>query len=269
MIEVPSWDQVDAAALCRDARLLAFDLDNTLAFSRKPMSPAMASRISQLTRLIPLAVITGGRHDLVVKQVLDMLDEQTNKQSLYLMPATGTQLYLWVQGAWHCEYSYVLSAEERDAAVRSLMRHAQEDGLLEGPVWGERIEDRGSQITFSALGQLAPEEAKLGWDPTDLKKERLAEAVARDLPRLAVHPGGLTSIDVSKQGIDKAYAVRKLSELLDIPVANMVMVGDRMTPGGNDYPAAAAGALAVRVSNPEDTLALCDRLLAELRPTGQ
>jgi phosphomannomutase len=32
-------------------------------------------------------------------------------------------------------------------------------------VWGELIEDRGSQITFSAIGQQAPLEEKKRWDP--------------------------------------------------------------------------------------------------------
>jgi hypothetical protein len=32
--------------------------------------------------------------------------------------------------------------------------------------WGEQIEDRGSQITFSALGQSAPIDAKNNGTPT-------------------------------------------------------------------------------------------------------
>jgi len=37
--------------------------------------------------------------------------------------------------------------------------------------WGEQIEDRGSQITYSALGQQAPIEEKKKWDP-DFTSER-------------------------------------------------------------------------------------------------
>ena len=36
--------------------------------------------------------------------------------------------------------------------------------------WGDLIEDRGSQVTYSALGQLAPLAAKAEWDPTGDKK---------------------------------------------------------------------------------------------------
>src|SRR3546814_527397 len=44
--------------------------------------------------------------------------------------------------------------------------------------WGERIEDRGSQITFSALGQQAPLDAKERWDP-DFAKRKVIQAALR------------------------------------------------------------------------------------------
>ena len=43
-----------------------------------------------------------------------------------------------------------------------------------------------------------------------------------------------------------------------------MFVGDRMSPGGNDYPAAQAGAAALSVTGPGDTLRLCDELLDRL-----
>ena len=82
-----------------------------------------------------------------------------------------------------------------------------------------------------------------------------------DLPDLRVRSGGYSSVDVSKHGIDKAYAVRRLAEILDVPVGNIVFVGDRMTPDGNDYPAVAVGAVGMKVENPQDALGLMDALL--------
>ncbi len=49
-----------------------------------------------------------------------------------------------------------------------------------------------------------------------------------DLPDLRVRSGGYSSVDVSQHGIDKAYAVRRLAEILDVPVGGIVFVGDRM-----------------------------------------
>ncbi|WP_420829333.1 HAD-IIB family hydrolase [Bifidobacterium miconis] len=269
-MRVRAWDNADCASMCRRMQAIAFDLDNTLASSRQPMKPDMAARFTELTRLLPVAVVTGGRHGLVVSQVLDVLGPDADLDNLHLMPTSGTRYYRWHDGAWRLEYAYDLSDGDFAAAVASLERRARELGLWEDHVWGERIENRGSQITFSALGQGAPEEAKRAWDPDDERKRRLAAAVAADLPQLKVRPGGYTSIDVSLPGMDKSYAVRRLAESLGIEPADIVFVGDRMTPGGNDYPAAQAGAEAISVTGPADTVRLLDALLPLLRerPAG-
>jgi len=59
--------------------------------------------------------------------------------------------------------------------------------------------------------------------------------------------GGETSIDVTKPGIDKAYGIRKLRDILGIEINEMIFVGDTLFPGGNDYPAEEAGVVSIRV----------------------
>ena len=263
-VAVPSWRDVDVDAVCASVRAVAFDLDNTLARSRKPMKPAMAERFSALTRLLPVAVITGGRYGLVVSQVLDMLGDDADRTNLHLMPTSGTRYYRWGGDRWDLAYSHDIDDQSKRAIVASLERRARELGLWEDQAWGPRIDDRGSQITFSALGQQAPVEVRERWDPDNAKKNVLADAVARDLPELQVRAAGTTSVDVSLRGYDKAFAVRELAGALGIEVGAILFVGDRMTPDGNDYPAAAAGALAVRVEGPEDTVRLCDALIGAL-----
>ena len=51
-ISVPYWNIVDVNMLCEGARLIGFDLDNTLARSKKPMKADMAECFSALTSLI-------------------------------------------------------------------------------------------------------------------------------------------------------------------------------------------------------------------------
>lgn len=261
---VPFWTEADLDAVARRARLVAFDLDNTLARSKQPMLPEMADRFSRLTRRIDVAVVTGGRQELVVSQVLDVLTPEADLGRLHLMPTSGTRYYRWRDGAWRLVLSHDLSSRDKARAVASLERHARALGLMDGACWGERIEDRGSQITFSALGQQAPEEAKRAWDADGSLKRRLAEAVQADLPDLLVRAGGYTSVDVMARGVDKAYAVRELAARQGIGVGDIVFVGDRMGPDGNDWPAVAAGAFGLRVDGPRDTLGLCEGLLARL-----
>jgi hypothetical protein len=69
-------------------------------------------------------------------------------------------------------------------------------------VWGEPIEDRGSQITFSALGQQAPLEEKKRWDPDFTKRKKIKAVLENLIPEFSVHLGGTTSVDVTKPGID-------------------------------------------------------------------
>lgn len=263
-VSVPRWDAVDIEALCKGAGLIAFDLDNTLARSKKPMKDDMAKVFSVLTSMIDVAVITGGKYALLQSQVVDRLTGTANRSRLHLMPTSGTRYYRWNGRRWTLVFAHDLSDEERAKAKEALERNAREQGIWYSHAWGERIEDRGSQITFSALGQLAPIEAKEAWDPTDEKKRRLTQAVAAELPELDVRPGGASSVDISQRGFDKSFAVRELAGTLGMEVGRIVFIGDRMEPGGNDYPAALAGTRAVKVTGPADTVRLCDGIIAGL-----
>lgn len=259
-VRVPSWQECDLAGLCSRAGAFAFDLDNTLARSKSRMGDDMASSLAALARHRPVAIISGGRFEQIRDQVLAVLPPETPKMRIHVMPTSGTRYYRWEDGDWRQVYAHDLTADERRAAMASLERRAREQGDWEENVWGPRIEDRGSQITFSALGQQAPVEAKEAWDPDNERKDRLARAVAADLPDLQVRSGGSTSVDISARRMDKAYAVRSLAGILGLATDEILFVGDRMDPDGNDYPAATAGALALRVRDPDDALLLVREL---------
>ena len=263
-VNVAWWGSQDIRFICARARVLAFDLDNTLALSKTRMDQTMAVHFAALTRLRPVAIVSGGRFSQFRDQVLDALPDDTRFDQLHLMPTSGTRYYRWQDGSWNCVYAHDLSAQDRQAAEASLERRAKQLGDWEDQVWGPRIEDRGSQITFSALGQQAPVEAKEAWDPDNSRKDALARAVAADLPHLQVRSGGSTSVDISAKGIDKAYAMTSLGRILGVEVGQIAFVGDRMDPDGNDYPAAEAGAMALRVHNPADALDLIRALEADL-----
>jgi HAD superfamily hydrolase (TIGR01484 family) len=120
-------------------------------------------------------------------------------------------------------------------------------------IYGQLIEDRGSQITFSALGQNAPIEMKLSWDPTREKREKIAEILRQRNPEFDVRIGGATSIDINKRGINKGYGIRRLEQFLNIGPDDILFVGDALFYGGNDYPAKATGIDCIEVKGPEET----------------
>lgn len=265
VVHVPSWNEVDICAMAARARAIAFDLDNTLACSRKPMKAPLAERVALLTQLMPVAIISGGKFQLVTGQVTEVLPPDADLSNMHLMPTSGTLYYRWNGHGWTQVHAYNLSAEDCRLAVDALERNARAQGLWAERVWGDRIENRGSQITFSALGQQAPGELKAAWDPDNEKKNRLARAVAAELPHLEVRPGGMTSVDVYMRGRDKSHAICDLAQSLGIEPGDIIFVGDRMTPDGNDYPAALAGTMAVQVTGPDDTLRFCNQLIGCLR----
>ncbi len=254
------WTTVSAT------RLVAFDLDDTLAPSKSPLDPAMARLLVDLLAVRDVCIISGGQFGQFQSQVIDRLpvEESAVFSRLHLMPTCGTQYYLYQGGAWVQQYAENLTAEERDAALAAVEGEARRLGFWEPKTWGPILEDRGSQITFSALGQSAPVDAKKAWDPGGEKKNALRAAVQLLLPGLEVRSGGSTSIDITRRGIDKAYGMTKLAELTGIPFDEMLFVGDRLDPDGNDFPVIALGIPTHAVTGWEDTARFVEGFLAEV-----
>ena len=250
-------------------RLIAFDLDDTLAESKSPITSDMAGLLAGLIDVRPVCVISGGQFSQFQTQVLDRLPVTTRWARLHLMPTCGTR-YLRHDGQrWRQVYAHDLPAELRARAAASLERRARELRLWEpdAVVRGERIEDRGSQITFSALGQQAAPADKRAWDPGGDKRLALRAAVADDLPELSVRAGGSTSIDITEAGIDKGFGLRHLAQETGIPLGDMLFFGDRCDPGGNDYPVVELGVPVRAVTGPDDTARQIRVLLPALRDT--
>lgn len=246
-------------------RVVAFDLDDTLAVSKSKIEEPMARLLDQLLGRVDVCIISGGKFEQFESQVLRYLRAPaTGLSRLHIMPTCGTRYYTWHDGTWRRNYAHDLSAEEKRRVIGVLTGAARELGLWETNPWGEIIEDRGSQITYSALGQQAPVAAKYAWDPDGSKKQKLRDYAAAQLPGLEVRAGGSTSVDVTRQGIDKAYGIGKLMKALGVAPGELLFVGDRLDEGGNDYPVRALGVRCVEVTGWQDTARYIEGLLAEL-----
>lgn len=250
-------------------RAVAFDLDDTLAVSKSRIDERMAGLLVRLLRATDVCIISGGRFEQFDSQVLQHLDADAGTlASLHLMPTCGTRYYRWAEGSWQLVYAEDLAEEDKRRIVTVLEEGARELGFWADEAWGERIEDRGSQITFSALGQQAPPAEKYRWDPDGRKKRQLRAYAAERLPGLEVRVGGSTSVDVTREGIDKAYGMRKLMAQLGLSADEILFVGDRLQPGGNDYPVRAVGVRCVEVSSWQDTADYVEGLLASAAIAG-
>ena len=145
--------------------LIAFDLDGTLAESKQPLESAMGEALADLLEVAQVAVISGGDWPQFDKQVASRLPPRADLSRLWLMPTTGTKLYVHRGEDWETVYAELFDAEQRGRIFAAFDAALEATGFTPEETWGERIEDRGSQITFSALGQQAPIHAKEVWDP--------------------------------------------------------------------------------------------------------
>jgi len=241
--------------------LIAFDLDGTLAASKASIDAEMAQLLASLLPIVQVAIISGGAWRQFQEQVLAHLPHDECLKNLSLLPTCGTKFYRY-ESAWQQLYSEDFTAAQKGKIVASLHQVSGSLGCQVARVWGEVIEDRGSQITFSALGQQAPLEEKSKWDPDFTKRRKMQAALDTLIPEFSVRLGGATSIDVTKHGIDKAYGIRKLRDVLHIAIEKMIYIGDAVFPGGNDYPAKEAGALCIAVKDPHETKRVIEAIAA-------
>ena len=242
-------------------KLVVFDLDGTLAISKTSIDAEMSDLLNHLLSIVKVAVISGGDWPQFEKQVLAKLPHDKSLENLSLLPTCGTKFFRYFKG-WEKIYSEDFTPDEKVKIRASLMKVVSEAGFKIEKVWGEEIEDRGSQITFSALGQQAPIEEKKKWDPGFNKRKKIKAALDILIPEFSVHLGGTTSVDVTKPGIDKAYGIRKLRDTLGISINEMLFVGDALFPGGNDYPAKEAGVISIRVRDPDETKRVIETIAA-------
>src|ERR1035437_4212591 len=246
-------------------KLIVYDLDGTLAESKSSLDAEMSGLLHDLLGIVKVAVISGGDWPQFEKQLLSNLPHDERLVNLSILPTCGTKFFQYA-GDWKKIYEEDFTADQREKILSSLKKALAVANFKVERVWGEQIEDRGSQITFSALGQQAPLEEKDKWDPDFTKRKKIKAILDTFIPEFSVRLGGATSIDVTKPGIDKAYGVRKLRDLLGIPLKEMIFIGDALFAGGNDYPAEQAGVASIPVRGPNETKRVTEAIIACLDP---
>jgi HAD superfamily hydrolase (TIGR01484 family) len=242
-------------------KLIVYDVAGTLAESKSSLDAEMSARLHDLLGVIKVAVISGGDWPQFEAQLLSHLPHDERLANLSLLPTCGTKFYQY-SGDWKKLYEEDFTTDQREEILSSFEKALAAAGFKVEKTWGEVIEDRGSQITFSALGQQPPLEEKNKWDPDYAKRKKIKALLDTYIPEFTVRMGGATSIDITKPGIDKAYGIRKLRDLLGISLKEIIYIGDALFPGGNDYPAEEAGVASIPVRDPRETKRVTETIIA-------
>ncbi|MDB5259293.1 MAG: family hydrolase [Candidatus Taylorbacteria bacterium] len=246
-------------------KVLAFDLDGTLAESKSAITPEMAEVLCGLLSHVHLAVISGAAVEQMSTQIIERLPCQGDRLSKFMLfPQNGAALLVSKNTAgYETIYEDLFSKEEGTKIVDALeLAFEPPFNLARTGPYGDIVENRGGQVTLSGLGQQAPIEKKSTWDPDQSIRMRIKAALDPLLPEFDVKIGGMTSIDITRKGYNKAFAIGKMLEYLKIDASEALFFGDAVFPGGNDYSVQAETTVeCIKVSNPQDTL---DRLHAIL-----
>ena len=250
--------------LITQKKIILFDLDGTLAKSKSKIDEEMATLICELLRQRYVAVVSGCSFKQFETQFLSKLTKGANLRNLFLFPTCSASGYYYDtrRASFSRVYSNLLSKRASKRIVQSFGVVFKEIGYVQPrKTYGQVFENRGSQLTFSALGQKAPLRIKQKWDPKQKKRLRIRRHLKRHLPNFEITIGGTTSIDVTKKGVNKTLCVKKLKERLKVGRKNMLYVGDALFRGGNDYVMKSTGIKCISVSDPEETKTLIRKII--------
>lgn len=240
-----------------------FDLDETLAESFKAPVPEMVARLKKLLDFLPVAVITGRTFSWVEPDFLSLMTDSPHIDQFFVFPESSAQCVMWDGSTWKELYSSNMEEKERNRIHSAIEEAVAETGALEGlPRFGEQFLNKNAMVSFACLGYKVPPDMKYSWDPENQRRKMLQAAVAKKLPDLEVALGGATTIDVTEKGLNKTRGVEWLSKRLNIPVSDMLYVGDALYEGGNDFVVIQTGIKTRETKNPEETLGIIDELLA-------
>ncbi|MDR0950596.1 MAG: HAD-IIB family hydrolase [Candidatus Ancillula sp.] len=257
-------------------KLIIFDLDGTLTKSKTPIREEMCELLYRLLREKNVVVISGGKREMVKRDLENPIVQYVHQKkydfavlkNLHIMPTYGTSYFVWggninSKPEWLCKYSNYLTSDQKERTFKILEEIPKKMGYWEpeNKIFGERVEDRESQITYSPLGQDAAREEKAKYDVEDMLRDKVVQAVQEKLPDLEVRKGGLTSIDVTEKGVDKTFGVKKMMQMYKYKIEDMLFVADKIYPGGNDYPIKEFGVESIEVQSPEETEKIIEGIL--------
>ena len=247
-------------------KILAFDSDDTIVVSKMAATERMAALLAEAMRYYDICIISGtGFDETIYPNTVRQIEQidGVDLSRLHIMPTCGTRYYRHHDGEWKLQYQEDLTEEQKQRIFAAIETSAKQLDMWVANPAGEIIEDRLSQVTYSALGQQATAADKYAWAEANVEKRRqLNEAVKALLPEFEVRTAGTTSLDITKPGVDKAYGMQKLLEATGCTKEEVLFFGDKLEEGGNDFPVKHMGVDCIAVNRWEDTAYALEGIIA-------
>lgn len=235
----------------REKKVIIADVDQTICEPAQVVQRDLAEQITKLTSWGYSFVFISGTN---VEELQRMISAQLMREH-HLLANTGATYAVQRNGTSMVIYEQTLTLAEKQEIVAALEQLISKYNLQPLTSKEDQLLDRKSEITLSVLGRNAPLEQKKALDPTGEKRKRWIEFLRHYLPKdkYEISFGGTTSIDITRQGIDKEWGIREFARFNGLALSEILFIGDKLYPGGNDYPAAKI-VDCIAVKNPEETL---------------
>ncbi len=250
-------------------KVLSFDVDQTLNVAKTPITPEMAELMVRCLDKFELAPISGQKYEQFLAQIYEpmkaagMTDAQAKKLHFFVTQGTRYYVYDDKKKDWKLVYKYDLTDVQVKEMTQALEQAAKELGYwVELDNGDEIIENRLSQVTYSALGQKAGSKEKYAWDPDHKKREAIAKRSKELMPQYEYEVAGTTSINVTLPGTNKKFGMEKLLKYLKVTMDEVLYIGDMTQPGGNDYPVVEMGFETITVRDWQETANVLRGILA-------
>ena len=203
-----------------------FDVDGTLTPSRQKMDPVFKTFFKGFIQYNNTWLITGSDYPKTVEQV----GEDICKEVRGVYNCSGNHIWRDGQEAW--KNDWILPDLCKEWLEKKLKKSAF------GCRTGQHLEQRTGLLNFSIVGRgatLGERKMYVDWDNQTDERKTIANEFNEKFKKkkIVAQVAGETGIDISQKNVDKASILRDVS----IPI---IFFGDKVEPGGNDFPLANA-----------------------------
>jgi HAD superfamily hydrolase (TIGR01484 family) len=205
----------------KNTKHLFFDMDMTIAPARQPITPEMFELLHSLEQ--DIVIVSGSMIKNIAWQSKDLPAIYLGNNGNHAIEVDGSLIWQ------NPDLTDVEQAEimEYIATITAALPHTP------NAEWNP-VENRGSQITFSPIGNTAPVDIKMAYDPDRKKREALMEEFPFESETVMLKIGGSTSLDFFSKNGHKGVNVARLIELKGWNKEDCIYYGDGLYPGGND-----------------------------------
>ncbi len=206
-----------------------FDVDGTLTEPRQPIDPDFARFFELFCRTHTVYLVSGSDLPKLKEQLPTSII--ASAQGVFSCSAAE----LWVDGKTIYQLDHQFPKDLIEA-LESFVEMSQYPRRF-----GNHIEYRTGMLNVSVIGrnaQKSDRQSYFAWDRQEEERSAFIKRFIETFSDYEASAGGEISIDIVPKGWNKSRALAVLKQ--DKPNGIITFFGDRMQPGGNDYPLARA-----------------------------